>query len=231
MPLKVVYVADYSLKADAIIGQTKLFDMADLKGKKIAVEDPNSFSYFFAAILLDKAGIKEKDVEFVYVPAAKVLEALNKKEIDAGYVYGPLRTEAEAQGYSLLAVAGDEKGIITDVLSVNSELVQQRPQDIKAIIQSLFEAKEFVQDNLEEAQAIYAAAVNLPIELVKLREDDVYLLSLKENIEAMSPGLGFSSLYGSGHKIIDYYLIRKLIIVPPDLSDIVESRFVKQSSR
>ncbi|HZD35553.1 MAG TPA: ABC transporter substrate-binding protein, partial [Nitrososphaeraceae archaeon] len=143
---KLVWVFDYSGTADAIVGPRNT-TIEDLKGKKIGVEGINTFSHIFVLQALAKAGLYEKDVQFESIPAQGVLKALDNGQIDAGHTWGPTKFSALQRGYQVITTAKDVVGIITDVLIFNSKVVNSRPGDIQAIVKSINQGKEYLDNN------------------------------------------------------------------------------------
>ncbi len=131
--------------------------MAELRGKKISVQGINTFSHLFVLKALEKVGLTEGDIEIVNVPAQNVTQELEKGTIDAGHIYQPYTTEALKKGYNVLFAAGTIPGVITDVLAFRSNIVEQRPNDIQAIVKSLMEAEDYYKSNKADALKIMSA--------------------------------------------------------------------------
>lgn len=225
---KLVWIFDYSGTADAIIGPQNT-TVADLKGKKISIEGLNTFSHIFVLQALAKAGLYEKDVQFENIPGQDVLKALNSKEIDAGHTWGPTKFEALQSGYSTLTTAKDVGGIITDVLIFNSRIVESRPDDIQAIIESISHGKEYLDNNKENSSHILSEFYNMSREEVQDGFEGIQILGLEDNVQAMNKSLASSnmrSLYQSGAIIANYLLDRGQIREIPDFDEIIDPRFV-----
>ena len=223
---KVVYVIDYSESGDVIVGKAEFGSLAGLKGKKIGTEGINTFSHLFILTALKDAGVEEWDILLDIVPAHDILAALESGQIDAGHTWEPTKSAALEKGYVILGTAGDTPGIISDVLAFDSQIIKQRPEDIQAIIRSLSEAKDFLDNNRQEALEIMANAEGMSIEEMDEGTNGVHILSLQENIAAMKQSKDMTSLYTSGEAIINFYLHRGQLFHKPDLNDIIEPRFI-----
>jgi NitT/TauT family transport system substrate-binding protein len=129
---KVVYNIDSSQSGDAIV--SKLKNLTDLRGKKIGVEGINTFSHLFVLKALEKAGLGEGDVQFVNVAGPNTSAALDSGEIDAGHTYSPFLEEATTKGYHTLITAKENPGIIVSILAFHAGVVDQRPLDIRNIL-------------------------------------------------------------------------------------------------
>ncbi len=231
VPLKVVCVRDQSIKGDVIVARPEITSLEDLKGKTIGVEGINSFSHMFILNVLQKHGIKEGDVLFANVGAQHLVDALEKGDVVAGHTYGAGVAQAKEKGYKFLAYAGEVQGIITDVLVFDSKVIQNRPEDIKKIVKSLFEALEFQRTNREEALQIMARAIGDTPQSVAEGLDGLKNFDLKENVEAMHPSEEVTNLFGSGKLITEFFIDRGQISTEPDLNQIIDHSFVDQLLR
>jgi NitT/TauT family transport system substrate-binding protein len=228
IPAKVVYVADYSDAGDVLIGKSNFRSIADLKERKVSFEGINTFSHLFILKLLEKAGLKETDVRFANIPASNVLEALEKGKIDAGHTWEPVASQAIKKGYKILGKAGDLPGIITDVLAFHPKVVQDRPDEVKLIVTSLLEARDFIYSNRGEALEIMSKAEGMSKEEMEEGMKGVHHPDLKENIEAMKKSKDTKSLHCSGEIIIDFYLKKGQLSRIPDINAMIEPGFLSQ---
>ncbi len=229
IPSKVIYVVDYSDTADVIIGKSDT--LASLKGKTVGIERINSFSHIFVLRALENVGLYEGDVQFEIVPAPKVLDALEEGRIDAGHTWEPTKSAALKKGYTILATAGDVPGIITDVISLRSELIKERPKAVQSIFNALVEAQEYRDANWEEAIQIMAKAEGMSTEEMDSGLKEIKRLNLADNLKAMQKSENTTSLYGAGKIIADFYLDRGQINQVPNLDEIIEPRFANHLAR
>jgi len=225
---KVVYVPDYSETGDVIMGKPEFNSLLDLKGRKVSIEGINSFSHLFVLTALEKAGLKEAQIQFEIVPAQEVLKALEEGRIDAGHTWEPTKSAAIKKGFRIIAQAKDITGMITDVLVFKAKFVKERPGEIKAIVKSLLEARDFLYAHKEEAIKIMAKNEDMPEAEMQEGISGVHHPDLKENLKAMQRSTDTTSLYGSGAIICEFYLKRGQLSRLPDLDKIIEPRFVEE---
>lgn len=229
MDSRVVYAIDFSNTGDVIIGKGNNTTLADEKGKKISVEGINSFSHLFVLKALNKVGLDEGDVEIANIPAQNVTQELDKGTIDAGHIYQPYTSEALKKGYRILFAAGNIPGAITDVLVFRTKVIQERPQDIQAVIKSIIEAQKYYKDNKEESLKIMSSKSGIDKQAIKNGLDSVVLPSLKDNfVNAMNnKSTEVNSLYSSGRYIYGFFLDRGQLDEYPDFNKLVDPEFVK----
>ena len=225
----VVYLSDYSSAGDVIVGKADA--LSSLKGSTIGVEGVNTFSHIFVLKALEKAGLKEEDIQIEVVPAHKLLEALEEGRIQAGHTWEPTKSAALEKGYRVLAEAGDNPGIISDLLVFHSRVIQERPDDIQAIVKSLVEAQEYRDANWQESIEIMAKAVKMSTQEMESGLRGTRQLDLQGNIEAMRQSDDPISLYMSHQFIAVFYLDRGQLPTPPDFDRIIDSTFVNQLAR
>jgi NitT/TauT family transport system substrate-binding protein len=226
VPTRVLWVFDYSLSADSIIGKAEYGSLSDLKGKRVGFEGINSFSHFFVLRALLKAGLSESEVRFYNVSGESALAALDGDLVDAVHTWEPMLSTALQKGYKVLATAGDIPGTITDVLACTEHVLLERPADIQAMVRSLAQARDFLRENAEEAIAIMAAAESMDVQVMAAGIDGVNLLTLEQNYMAMTRQDAPASLFQMGKAISSFYLERGQLSAVPDISEIIDPRFV-----
>jgi NitT/TauT family transport system substrate-binding protein len=233
---KVVFAVDYSDTADAIVGKrngndtnvnSTNYSLAEVQGKKIGVQGINSFSHLFILKALEKAGLNEGDVEFVDVPAQNVTQALEKGEIVAGHTYEPYTSEALKKGYKILFTAGSIPGIINTVLAFRSDVVEQRPSDIQAIVKSLVESEDYYTNNKADALKIMSLKSGIGESDIVSGFDGIRILYLSDNINTAmnSKSNDTASLYVTGNEISTFFVNRGQISDVPDIAKIIDPGF------
>lgn len=225
---KVVYIVDYSITGDQIIGRSEFQSMKDLKGKKISFEGINSFSHIFVLRAAKMAGLDENDFQMANLPANEVLPALEKGLIDAGHTWEPTTSMALNRGYKVLAKAGDVPGVIIDILAFREKLVKERPEAIEGIIKGMEEARKFTLSNQEEAFRIITKFVGISPEEQKSGANGIHLPDIKENMKAFEKTQTNESLFHSGEFIMDFYIKRGQLSNKLNLDMIIEPEFVKR---
>jgi NitT/TauT family transport system substrate-binding protein len=225
---RIVYVADFSINSDVIVGKPELKNLSSLKGKIIGIAGINTFSNLFVISVLEKSGMKEQEVRFKVIPALDVPEALDRGLIDAGHTWDPAKSLAIKKGYKILAEAQYVPGLIADVLVFNAQMIEKRPREIKAILKALFEAQDFIQNNHQEAIKIMSKYQGISTMEMEESLGGFKQLDLKENIQVMQKSNETSSLYGSGKVFIDFYLKRGQLSHTPDLDRLIVPRFLEE---
>ena len=227
VPLKIVYIADFSNGADVLIGTQGIKTISDLKGKTVSVDLLNDVNHILLIELLRMNGLAESDVNIIPVPARHVPQALAEGTIDAGQTWEPYQSQAMASGNRVLASTRDVPGMVTDVLMFNSELVEKRLEDVRKFVKCLFHALKFRAANENEAYAIMSKASNVsPGSLKRAIQGNIFP-NLDENIRGFEKTGDTTSLFQTGQIISDFFIKKGVIEKPIDLETIHASEIVK----
>ncbi|MBF0477946.1 MAG: ABC transporter substrate-binding protein [Candidatus Omnitrophica bacterium] len=229
IPAIIVSLIDYSTSGDVIIGRPEIQSLSELKGKTVSFEGVNTFSHIFVVNALEKAGVEEDDLKFENINAHDVLSALDEKRIDAGHTWEPTKSRALKKGYKILAKAGDYPGMITDVLLFTPTMIKERPEDIQAIIKSLFEAQDYLNSHKEESILIMADKMKMSKEEMIAGLEGLYQLDLKENMTLLTTKI--TTLDAAGKLIMEFYLNHGQLSKIIDIKNIVERKFIVELSK
>ena len=227
LPSKVVYLMDYSESGDVIVSSANSIE--ELKGQTIGVEGVNTFSHIFALKTIESYRMTEADVSFEIVLAKDVVKKIEDGTIQAGHTWEPTKSEAVKKGYNILSNAGDFPYLITDVLVFDLKIINERPDDILKIVESMYEAQQFSKSNYNESIRIMAEAENVSVESMKIGVEGIFMTDLDENFKVMNPSID-ATLKNTIDEIGKYYFERGQIQYSPEFNEIVEPRFVKELS-
>lgn len=221
---KVVYVVDLSTTGDSIVGVGN--SLSDAKGGIIGIGDVDGFSHIFALKALELANLSEKDVGFKVVLPENVLSELESGQIVAGHTWEPYKSEAIKNGYHTLATDAEAR-IINDVLVFNSEITKQRPDDIKNIIKSLAEARQYRLANLDESISIMARGEGMADDEMRSGLEGLESFDLQDNYKLLT-GTDPQDLRGTGKFISEFYVNIGQLNQLPNFDDLVEPDMVGQ---
>lgn len=190
--LQIVLVSDYPEGANVIIGDASIQSPKDLKGKRLGVDASVIQSQLLVAEMLKAYGLSTEDVKLVSIIPEDVPEALGEA-IDAGFTWGQFVTESIKQGNKVIYSDAEAPGLLTDVLIFRRVTVEERPEDVQAVVAAWIEAANFLNANPDQAVEMIAQQSGLPPDEVSLEGVKVY--TLRDNLSAFQFGDDFSSLY------------------------------------
>lgn len=224
---RIVLVNDNSTGNDQIIAREGIASVADLKGKTVAAEE-GTVDHYLLLLALQKAGLGPADVKFTPLATDAAAAAFVAGRVDAVGVFAPFTTTAlERQGSKAVATSKDFPGAIPDHLVVNPSLIQDRPDDVQALVKTWFDTVDWIRTNRDQAIAIMAKRAGVSPTDYATYDAGTTIFTLENNLEAFTPGSTDAHLDYQGRKITDFLLQTKLIDTKPDLEGLLDDKFVK----
>jgi NitT/TauT family transport system substrate-binding protein len=223
----VVLVNDNSTGNDKIVVREGINTLADLRGKKVAAEE-GTVDHFLLLLGMREAGMTQADIEFLPLETGAAAAAFAAGRVDAAAVYAPFTTKAlERPGSKELFSSKDFPGAIPDHLVVSRRMINERPQDVQALVNTWFDTLDFMEANREKSLEIMAQRAGVSVEDYKTYDAGTTIFTVEQNLQAFQPGNDMSSLHHAAQEINNFLLESDLIKRTPDLSRIFDDRFVK----
>ena len=157
-------------EAEAIVvpKDSAVRSLADLKGKKIALNKGSNVHYLLVRAL-EKAGLKYADIQPVFLPPADARAAFEKGAVDAWAIWDPFLAAVEKQSGARILVDG-RGGVANNhqfYLAARA-FAQKRPDAIKALFDDSVEQGRWIKANLGQAAALIAPLQGLDTSVVEL---------------------------------------------------------------
>ncbi|RTL55736.1 MAG: transporter substrate-binding domain-containing protein [Rhodocyclaceae bacterium] len=213
-----VMLTDYSNGNDMIVAKPGIKSIADLKGKKVAVEQ-GLVEHLLLLNGLKKAGMKESDVTLVNAKTNEMPQTLTAKDVSAIGAWQPISGEAmkAAPGSKPIYTSADEPGLIYDVLAVNPASVKARRADWQKVVKLWDKVVAYIEDPKTQPDAVKIMSAKSgvsPAEYLPLLKG-THLLGLEEAKKVYVKGDGFKTLYGST-KIVDQFNVANQVYKKPE---------------
>nr|WP_314544848.1 sulfonate ABC transporter substrate-binding protein [uncultured Massilia sp.] len=144
-----------------------LHGLADLKGKKVALNKGSNVHYLLVKAL-EKAGVAYADIRPVYLPPAEARAAFERGAVDAWAIWDPFLAAAEKQvGARVLA---DGRGLVANhqFYLAARPFAQQHGDVVGILIDELAQVDAWGRAHPPEVAAILAAQTGLPLDAVAL---------------------------------------------------------------
>lgn len=154
--LTVVLVFDSSVGADMVMARPSIRTLADIAGRRIAVER-GAVGEVVLQKLLEAAGLEEADVTVLDIAPDRQLDAWRAGEVDLAIGYEPTSSLLGREGARRLFDSRQFPGVIFDVLAVRSERLSSRRDAIEALLVGHFRALAHLRVNREDALRRIAA--------------------------------------------------------------------------
>jgi sulfonate transport system substrate-binding protein len=157
-----------SPESEAIVvpKDSALKNVADLKGRKVALNKGSNVHYLLVK-LLEKHGLKYGDVQTAYLPPADARAAFEKGAVDAWVIWDPFLAAVEKQtGARVLA---DGRGVVNNYAYYVAErgFVERNPKVVETLFTELQEQGRWLKANVKPAAAIIAPLQGLDADVVE----------------------------------------------------------------
>lgn len=201
---KQIFSTSISYGADGLVATNNIQKISDLKGKKVYT----SYGYpghFFFRYLANKSGLSSKDVELINLDSENIGSSFVAGKIDAGVTWEPWLSKAsERAGGRVLVSSKDEPGIITDIVLARNDLVQNRREDVKRVMQGFFATVDWWEKNTTDGNIIVAKNFKLTADEFAPMMDTVKLSNLQTNLERFNKSTPLN-VYSLAEKAADIY--------------------------
>lgn len=219
--IKEIFATDIGYGSDGLLTKNDVNSINDLKGKTIYLS-LGTPSHFLLRTITKDLGFGKNDIALVQMEADQVGAAFVAGKIDYGMSWEPWLSKAsERKDGKLLFSSRDKPGIITDTIVVRTDILQSRRKDVKAIMRAWFDAVDFVKSNPEEANAIMARNLGVPMEDFKAQLQTVKLLDYAGNMAKFDKSSELN-VFELTEQAVEIYLedgIIKSEVRPKDLID------------
>ncbi|WP_410637305.1 ABC transporter substrate-binding protein [Amycolatopsis sp. lyj-346] len=225
--LSIVLVNDNSTGNDKIIAREGITSVADLKGKKVAVEQ-GAVDHYLLLLALQSAKLTEKDIELVNLPTDAAAAAFKSGQVDAVAAFAPFTSTAlERPGSRAISTSAEFPGAIPDHLVTSQKLVKDRPKDVQALVNAWFETLTWIKNNKDAAVKIMAKRGGVSEADYKSYDAGTTIFTRQQNIDAFTPGVTAQHLDFQANKIIDFIVGTGLAQQRPSLDGLFDDQFVK----
>jgi sulfonate transport system substrate-binding protein len=143
-----------------------LRSVADLRGKKIAVNRGSNVHYFLAAALA-ASGVRYEDVSLVFLPPADARAAFESGNVDAWAIWDPYLSSALHTTDA--RVLHDAQGIASNVpyyLSTRS-YASSHADVLRIVEREIRSVDAYIAANPHEVAALLAPKVGMPVEVIE----------------------------------------------------------------
>ena len=147
---KIVAVFDISHGGDVLIGTKGMQNLAEIKGKRIALE-ATALGSFMLSRALEHAGLVASDITPVNKNLNQHEQSIQEKKVDAVVTFHPVATRLINSGYPMLFDSTKIPGEIVDVLLVHTAFLEKHPSQVESLLTGYFRALQYQQANFDAA--------------------------------------------------------------------------------
>jgi NitT/TauT family transport system substrate-binding protein len=220
--MQAVMVVDESTGVDAVVAQSDIKTILNLKGKKLGA-DLGGFSEVFVSEMLKISKLTSEDVSLIKAEALEVPQRIQKNAIQAGHTWEPYLSEALKLGANILFTSKQTPGLILDVIVFRGEVIRDRPEDIRAFVRGWLQALSYWETNIPEGNEIASKALNIPSNKISFEGIDLTDFAENQNFfQSDSPDY----IYKTAQKYADFFIRTGNVTRLPNIESLFNSSFL-----
>lgn len=181
---------------------SKIKDLSELKGKRIALQKGSS-AHEFVTKVLQKAGLTWQDIQPIWLPPADARAAFDKGSVDAWAVWDPYLSAVELTSKVKVLIDGSAFPKTYSYFISNPKFTTAHPNATEKFIKSLNNADSWILNNQTLAIDLYAKNTGLSQNIAKHTVDRRSKPSPIRTLNA--------EIIESQQKIADLFFAEKLI--------------------
>jgi NitT/TauT family transport system substrate-binding protein len=221
--VRAILVFDDSAGADVVMSRPGIERLADLRGKRIGVEE-NAAGALMLAKLLEAAALAPGDIVKKRVTGDRQLRAYLENEVDALVSWEPFATQLQAEGAHRLFDSSRFPGLIVDMLVARADALARSPHSFRQLLAGYFQALAFMRSSPEEAFRLMAPRLGVSPDEVRAAQQGIRMMDLPANygwLEGPSPGL-----VAAADKVARIMVAGGLLKRVPALEHLADARFL-----
>ncbi|RWP14787.1 MAG: sulfonate ABC transporter substrate-binding protein [Mesorhizobium sp.] len=156
-------------EAEAILvpKESPLKTVADLKGKKVALNKGSNVHYLLVNAL-EKAGLAYTDIEVNFLPPADARAAFEKQAVDAWVIWEPFLAAAEAATGARQLANGS--GVVDnhEFYLASRDFLDAHPDVVDTIVASLGEVDTWINANRGDVAEQFSPALGIPVDVLEV---------------------------------------------------------------
>jgi sulfonate transport system substrate-binding protein len=168
-PIQYVAYEPPAPKGEAILvpKDSKLSSVADLRGKKVALNNGSNVHYLLVKAL-EQAGVKYSEIEPVFLAPADARAAFERGSVDAWVIWDPFQAAAEAA--TSARTLADGTGIVSNYQFYFSskKFLESDPKIVDLVLAQLGEVDDWARSDVHAVAEQIAPAVGLPVAVVEV---------------------------------------------------------------
>jgi NitT/TauT family transport system substrate-binding protein len=172
----------------SLVVRADIKTMADLKGKRIGIQEPGGFADLLSRAVLRAAKIDPKEVNFVSI-ASEDVPALVANQVDTAILHVEQEMLAKSKVPELHAVARmwelEPKTLYT-FLSATEKTIKEKAAIVQAVVTANVEATRIIYTEKAKVMPIFVKQTGYPEKILS----DTYDFMVKECIWDANSGLG-----------------------------------------
>ena len=223
-------INDFSNGNDMIVARPGINSVAELAGKKVAVEI-GFVGHLLLLRALEKAGLTEDDIELVNVRTNETPMVLASGEVDAIVAWQPNSSQSlqMVPGSTAIYSSANDQGLIYDTLAIAPESLDQYPEQWGKVIEVWYRIVDYINDPATSAAAVEIMAARVGVAPDKYAQfmKGTRLLAKAEAMARYSATEDLGSLGGSTMVADSFNMKYKVYNTPQSADDYISDVLYK----
>src|SRR4051812_12379499 len=168
-PIQYVAYEPPAPKGEAILvpKDSKLNSVADLRGKKVALNKGSNVHYLLVKAL-EKAGVKYSEVEPVFLAPADARAAFERGGIDAWVIWDPFQAAVEAATGARILADGTDTVANYQFYFSSKKFLESDPKVVDLVLAQLSEVDHWAKGDIHAVAEQLAPAIGLSVPVVEV---------------------------------------------------------------
>lgn len=197
-------------------------EIADLAGKKVAVNAPGATEYWLNAAL-ETGGIGIKDVDLQYLGFPDAVAALTSGALDAAMIGEPLATQGVQDGtLRILTDSFNVKNIQVTALYSNNDWVDQNPEAAASFVAGYVEACRDLNNEPNDPLnlTIINKYTNVPLDLIAASVKPIYQPNAEFKVFSLEALQAFFQVRGLQDTMVDPTTVIRQDVIDAAIAEI-----------
>lgn len=220
--LRILLVMDVSNGADGVVARPDIMSLAELKGKRVGMENIPLGAYILSRIL-DMSGLKASELEVIPMPEDKHEKAYLQGKIDAAITMEPYKTKLTQAGAHVLLDSSQMPDEIFDLIVVKEDVYQSRREDLCHLVQQWFRTLDYVQTHQQEAYTRMGKRLGMEAETFRAAMAGLKVPSRQDNQHFL--GGDAPSLIAPAQRLSDIMQGGHMLAGPVDIAASIDASF------
>lgn len=223
---KIVMILDISDGADVLIAKPNIQSIANLKNKKIGVEN-TALGAFFLSRILEMANLSVSDVKIIPLEIQEQKNAFIQNKVDAVVTFRNF-----LENFPDGKIIFDSTRIpyeIVDVLVIDEDFIRSNRKLVKEFMNIWFQSQRMIQEQPEVNIQIMANREKIPAKIFKESMDFLKVPSIEENYQLLkNQNKAFLFSLSNMHK---YLQTKEIVKMESESYDLIDSSLIEEIYR
>lgn len=226
--VRIVAVLGISHGGDAVVARSPITKPAQLKGKRIGIED-SAAAKLVLARMIEGSPLRSNDVLLLRLEASQQEDALRDGWVDAVITYEPMKSRLQGDGYRVIFDSSAMSGELIDVLVVRADVLERRLDDVVNLLAGWQRGVTALHTSPEAFADLLAPSTSLTPAQYRAALDGLTFVPLRQSVELLAgqPVPFVARHTGLAELLVDLEMIDGL----PDWQTLIDSTAARAAAK